>query len=109
MFLKVDGYTILTDPVFSDRVGIELGPVTVGIKRLVSPALQPEDLPHPNLILLSHAHMDHFDRPLAFGLWGAIVHRSLRLFGHPICCGFGAITPCRSLAGVRRSASERLP
>ena len=63
VFLKVDGYTILTDPVFSDRVGIELGPVTVGIKRLVSPALQPEDLPHPNLILLSHAHMDHFDRP----------------------------------------------
>jgi len=63
VFLKVDGYTILTDPVFSDRVGIELGPVTVGIKRLVSPALQPGDLPHPNLILLSHAHMDHFDRP----------------------------------------------
>lgn len=63
VFLKVDGYTILTDPVFSDRVGIELGPVTVGIKRLISPALQSEDLPHPNLILLSHAHMDHFDRP----------------------------------------------
>jgi L-ascorbate metabolism protein UlaG (beta-lactamase superfamily) len=63
VILKVDGYTILTDPVFSDRVGIELGPVTVGIKRLVSPALQPEDLPRPDLILLSHAHMDHFDRP----------------------------------------------
>jgi len=63
VYLKVDGYTVLTDPVFSDRVGIELGPVTVGIKRLVSPALQPEDLPRPDLILLSHAHMDHFDRP----------------------------------------------
>jgi L-ascorbate metabolism protein UlaG (beta-lactamase superfamily) len=69
VFIKVDGYTILTDPVFSDRVGIELGPVTVGMKRLVSPALQPEDLPHADLLLLSHAHMDHFDRPSLRALW----------------------------------------
>src|SRR5215467_7784097 len=39
VLLKVDGTTILTDPVFSDRVGISLGLVTVGLKRLVKPAI----------------------------------------------------------------------
>jgi L-ascorbate metabolism protein UlaG (beta-lactamase superfamily) len=63
VLLKVDGVTILTDPVFSPRVGIGLGPVTLGIKRLVAPALGIEELPPIDLILLSHAHMDHFDLP----------------------------------------------
>jgi L-ascorbate metabolism protein UlaG (beta-lactamase superfamily) len=63
VLLKIDGITILTDPVFSRRVGVRLGPVTVGIKRLVAPALAFADLPKIDLILLSHAHFDHFDRP----------------------------------------------
>ncbi|MGA8595462.1 MAG: MBL fold metallo-hydrolase, partial [Bryobacteraceae bacterium] len=63
VLLKVDGFTILTDPVFSDKVGIEIGPVTVGLKRIVAPALYRHQFPRPDLILLSHAHMDHFDRP----------------------------------------------
>jgi L-ascorbate metabolism protein UlaG (beta-lactamase superfamily) len=33
------------------------------MKRLISPALQLAQLPIPDLILLSHAHMDHLDRP----------------------------------------------
>jgi len=63
MLLKVDGLTILTDPVFSDRVGLSLGPLTLGLKRLTAPALNATDIPRPDLILLSHAHMDHFDLP----------------------------------------------
>jgi L-ascorbate metabolism protein UlaG (beta-lactamase superfamily) len=63
VLLKVDGVTILTDPVFSPRVGIGIGPVTLGIKRLVDPALPIVELPRIDLILLSHAHMDHFDLP----------------------------------------------
>lgn len=63
VLLKIDGITILTDPVFSRKVGIPLGPVTLGIKRLVEPALPIKDLPRIDLILLSHAHMDHFDVP----------------------------------------------
>ena len=63
VLLKIDGFTILTDPVFSARVGISLGPLTVGIKRLVDVPLQQPDLPPVDLILLSHAHMDHFDLP----------------------------------------------
>jgi L-ascorbate metabolism protein UlaG (beta-lactamase superfamily) len=64
VLMKIDGFTILTDPVFSDRAGINIiGPVTLGIKRLVAPALELAQLPHVDLILLSHAHMDHFDIP----------------------------------------------
>jgi L-ascorbate metabolism protein UlaG (beta-lactamase superfamily) len=61
--LKVDGFTILTDPVFSLRVGINLGPFTLGIKRLIDVALDVPELPAVDLVLLSHAHMDHFDLP----------------------------------------------
>lgn len=63
VLLKIDGFTILTDPVFSERVGLGLGPFTLGIKRLVDLPLSPLQLPHIDLILLSHAHMDHFDLP----------------------------------------------
>lgn len=63
VLIKADGITILTDPVFSLRVGINLGPLTVGIKRLIEAATQVTSLPPIDVILLSHAHMDHFDIP----------------------------------------------
>ena len=61
VLLKLDGTTILTDPVLGNRVGVSLGPVTVGLKRLVAPALRVDQLPKIDVVLLSHAHMDHFD------------------------------------------------
>ena len=63
VLIRVDGFTILTDPVFSTRIGIGIGPFVLGMKRLVEPAIHPAELGVPDLILLSHAHMDHFDRP----------------------------------------------
>ncbi len=63
VLLRLEGFTILTDPVLSARVGLNLGLVTVGIKRLVAPALQLAELPQIDLVLLSHAHFDHFDIP----------------------------------------------
>ncbi len=63
LLLKIDGVTMLTDPVLSTRVGISLGLFTLGLKRLVEPALAVEDLPKIDLVLLSHAHFDHFDLP----------------------------------------------
>jgi L-ascorbate metabolism protein UlaG (beta-lactamase superfamily) len=63
VLLKIDGFSILTDPVFSTRIGLSLGPLTLGIKRLVDVALPLQALPPVDLILLSHAHMDHFDLP----------------------------------------------
>src|SRR5215831_15673577 len=63
VLLKVDGTTLLTDPVFSDRVGLSFGPLTLGLKRLVAPAAPLSRIPGVDLIVLSHAHMDHFDLP----------------------------------------------
>ncbi len=63
VLLKIDGFTMLTDPVFSERCGIGIGPLTLGLKRLVAPALGIADIPKIDLVILSHAHMDHFDIP----------------------------------------------
>ena len=63
VLLRVEGITILTDPVFSKRVGLNFGPVTAGLKRIVAPALEESETPAPDIVLLSHAHMDHFDLP----------------------------------------------
>jgi L-ascorbate metabolism protein UlaG (beta-lactamase superfamily) len=63
VLLRMDGQTILTDPVLSRRVGIGLGLVTAGPQRLISPALTVRQLPPIDLILISHAHFDHLDRP----------------------------------------------
>jgi L-ascorbate metabolism protein UlaG (beta-lactamase superfamily) len=63
VLLKIEGFWVLTDPVFSDRAGIHVGPLAIGIKRLVAPALALDELPTPDLLLLSHAHMDHMDTP----------------------------------------------
>jgi L-ascorbate metabolism protein UlaG (beta-lactamase superfamily) len=63
VLLKVDGYTLITDPVFSDRAGLNFGPLTLGVKRRVAPALALDALPPIDLIVNSHAHMDHLDLP----------------------------------------------
>lgn len=63
VLLRIGGMTVLTDPVFSNRVGLGLGVWTGGPRRLVAPALSIRQLPHVDLILISHAHFDHLDRP----------------------------------------------
>lgn len=62
VLIRMDGWTLLTDPVLGRRIGVHLARlVTVGVKRLVEPALRVKEIPRPDVILLSHAHMDHFD------------------------------------------------
>jgi L-ascorbate metabolism protein UlaG (beta-lactamase superfamily) len=63
VLIRLDGFTILTDPVFSAKAGIHFGPFSFGVKRLVHPAVGLAELPAIDLVLLSHAHMDHFDIP----------------------------------------------
>jgi L-ascorbate metabolism protein UlaG (beta-lactamase superfamily) len=62
VLLNFYGVTILTDPVLFRRVGADTCLGTIGAKRLVAPALHPSQLPPIDLVLLSHAHMDHLDR-----------------------------------------------
>lgn len=63
LLLRVGGMNILTDPVFSNRIGLGLGLMTGGPRRLVAPALPLRKLPKLDLVLISHAHFDHLDRP----------------------------------------------
>src|SRR4029453_11220626 len=55
------GIKILTDPVLFPRIGIRLPGLTIGPKRLTAPALEFHELPKIDIVLLSHAHFDHFD------------------------------------------------
>lgn len=55
------GIHILTDPALKSRVGAHVGFGTIGPKRLVAPALDGSELPKIDLVLISHAHMDHLD------------------------------------------------
>lgn len=55
------GVNILTDPVLMSHIGADLRVGTIGPKRLVAPALTFGQLPKIDLVLLSHAHMDHLN------------------------------------------------
>lgn len=57
------GTWILTDPVFSRRIGLTIAWLTIGPKRLIKPALDIDNIPQIDLVLISHIHMDHFDLP----------------------------------------------
>ncbi len=57
------GVWILTDPVFSQRIGVYFLGMNLGPARYSHPALDFDQLPKPDLLLLSHAHMDHMDYP----------------------------------------------
>jgi L-ascorbate metabolism protein UlaG (beta-lactamase superfamily) len=58
--IQLEGIAILTDPVWSERVS----PVSwAGPKRVRKPGVAFGDLPPIDLVLLSHNHYDHLDRP----------------------------------------------
>jgi L-ascorbate metabolism protein UlaG (beta-lactamase superfamily) len=60
--IRYAGFTILTDPNFlhaGDHVHLGYGLTS---KRLTDPAVELEDLPPLDFVLLSHLHGDHFDR-----------------------------------------------
>lgn len=60
VLIQSHGINILTDPIFSDRCS----PVTfAGPKRVHAPGIAFEDLPPIDIILISHDHYDHLDRP----------------------------------------------
>jgi L-ascorbate metabolism protein UlaG (beta-lactamase superfamily) len=61
VLLKLNGTFVLTDPAFFPRVGVHLGPLTVGPERIVAPALPIERLPALAAVVISHAHLDSLD------------------------------------------------
>lgn len=63
MLINFYGKWIITDPVLFDSIGLYFLGTSLGPSRLTPPALNFDEIPKPDLILLSHAHMDHMDYP----------------------------------------------
>jgi L-ascorbate metabolism protein UlaG (beta-lactamase superfamily) len=58
------GVRVITDPAFYHRVGLDVGDLfTIGPVRHAPVPIQPAAIPHLDLILITHAHMDHLDLP----------------------------------------------
>ncbi len=56
--LQINGVNVITDPMFSERAS----PFTfAGPKRRVPPGLALDELPHIDVVLISHSHYDHLD------------------------------------------------
>jgi L-ascorbate metabolism protein UlaG (beta-lactamase superfamily) len=70
--IRCAGFTVLTDPNFlhrGERASLGYG---LWSRRLQEPALQPEQLPPLDAVVLSHLHGDHFDRRARRGLDKAV-------------------------------------
>jgi L-ascorbate metabolism protein UlaG (beta-lactamase superfamily) len=60
ILIQTEGLNILTDPVWSERVG----PASfIGPRRFRPPGIRFADLPPIDLVLISHNHYDHMDLP----------------------------------------------
>ncbi|HYK63800.1 MAG TPA: MBL fold metallo-hydrolase [Patescibacteria group bacterium] len=58
------GARVLADPTLFSRVGLAFDSIfTIGPKRVTDPPLPPAQLQQLDLILVTHAHMDHLDVP----------------------------------------------
>jgi L-ascorbate metabolism protein UlaG (beta-lactamase superfamily) len=53
--IQIGGRRLLIDPVFAERL--------IALRRLRRPGVGIKDLPPIDMVLLSHAHMDHLNRP----------------------------------------------
>lgn len=60
--LRIANRTILTDPHFRERSGFKVGKRMVGRARSTELPIQIHELPDIDIILLSHAHFDHWDK-----------------------------------------------
>lgn len=79
VLVQMDGISILTDPVWSARVG----PISfMGPSRQAAPGIRFDDLPKIDAVVVSHSHYDHCDV-------ATLVELEQR-FGAPVFAGLGS-------------------
>ncbi len=58
------GVRVITDPTLFNRIGLAVGPFfTLGPRRFTPAPLRSDQIGHIDVILITHAHMDHLDLP----------------------------------------------
>jgi len=64
LLMNYFGVRVISDPTLFNRIGVALDSiVTFGPHRHVPPPLKPDELGPLDVILITHAHMDHLDIP----------------------------------------------
>ena len=84
VLIQTRGLNILTDPVWSDKVG-PFG--LIGPTRVAKPGVAFDDLPPIDLVLVSHNHYDHLDKATLKRLWKRDHPRIVTSFGNDSVIG----------------------
>ena len=87
--LEVDGVTVLTDPIWSERASPSRW---VGPRRFHPPPMALDALPHLDAVLISHEHYDHLDEATvqALAKRGVAFHVPLGIGAHLTAWGVPA-------------------
>ncbi len=117
MLINFHGKHVLTDPVFGESIGLHFPfGLSFGPRQLVHCALMPEELPLLDLVVQSHAHMDHLDtrswrqqRPSQAVVMAARNERYIRRFGFsPVTeLRWGGSAEVAGLVAIARVISEQ--
>lgn len=75
VLINLFGTLILTDPVLFERIGLYILGFSWGPSRITHPALTLDEIPKPDIILVSHAHMDHMDYETLYELTSKFPHQ----------------------------------
>lgn len=60
---QIHDVTVVIDPVLSERIGMRIKRRTIGLSRIAPAPVAPESLTGTQLVLITHAHFDHLDKP----------------------------------------------
>ncbi|GAB5495654.1 MAG: hypothetical protein Phyf2KO_07340 [Phycisphaerales bacterium] len=63
VLFETGGLSFLVDPVLSDRIGPRIGQFTLGLSRKTPIPVSADSVRGVDVILITHAHFDHLDRP----------------------------------------------
>lgn len=109
VLLRIGGITVLTDPHFGEHTAPRFGGRKIGRRRSTSPPMSIEELPPIDVVMLSHAHMDHWEkeslRKLGRSETCVVIPRRTRSllpsrggrFGDVVECHWGDATKVRGL------------